>query len=276
MGIAKSHSVESMAARAFTRQSASFDQLFTTNPIVQYKRQRVRDHVQQWISPRSSILELNAGTGEDAVWFASRGHDVHATDLSTGMREQFLDKAALHETTGRISHELCSFTELGTLANKGPFDMIFSNFAGLNCTGRLDKVLADLPELLKPGGLVTMVIMPGFCIWEFLLAFRGKFKTAFRRLAGRNGTKAHIEGEYFTCWYYNPSYVIRHMPAQFELVSLEGLCTLVPPSYFENFPSKRPLLFEWLKKKEFNLKSRRPWRSVGDYFIITFKKKTDN
>ena len=56
-----------------------------------------------------------------------------------------------------------------TFDRKGPYDMIFSNFAGLNCTGELDKVLASFSSLLKPKGIVTLVLLPGFCLWEFLL-----------------------------------------------------------------------------------------------------------
>jgi hypothetical protein len=118
--------------------------------------------------------------------------------------------------------------------------------------------------------------MPKFCLWETLLLFRGKFETAFRRIFSRKGVKAHIEGEYFTCWYYNPPYVIHHMGNIFELLAVEGLCTLVPPSYLENFPVKRPRLYNWLKRKEDRLKSKWPWKNMGDYFIISFRKKTES
>ena len=57
---------------------------------------------------------------------------------------------------------------LQTLKNKGPYDCIFSNFAGLNCTDKLDQVLAGFDELLKPGGMVVLVILPRFCLWESL------------------------------------------------------------------------------------------------------------
>src|SRR3569833_2300535 len=109
----------------------------------------------------------------------------------------------------RISYELCSYTNLNELKNKGPYDLIFSNFAGLNCTDELDKVLSSLSLLLNPGGLVTLVILPKFCLWETLLLFKGKFRTAFRRFLAGKGAKAHIEGVYFKCWYYDPSFVIR-------------------------------------------------------------------
>ena len=264
---------EQIAERAFTKQSAVFDDLYSDNLIIRYKRQRVRDHVQQWIKPTSNILELNAGTGDDAIWFARQGHMVHATDISKGMQEQLAEKTDREGVAAKITNEICSFTQLENLRSKGPYDLIFSNFAGLNCTGELDKVLRSFSPLLRSNGVVTLVILPRFCLWEMMLLFKGKFRTAFRRFFSPRGVKAHIEGEYFTCWYYDPSFVINHMKDGFELLSVEGLCTLVPPSYFENFPDKRPSLFSWLMKSEGKLKTKWPWKNIGDYYIISLRKK---
>jgi len=268
------HSVNEQAAeKAFSKQSAIFDETYSSNIIIQYKRQRVRDHLRQFLKPNSKILELNAGTGEDAVWFAQQGHTVHATDISKGMQEKLVEKVHQNKLEVQVTNELCSFTELQQLENKGPYDLIFSNFAGLNCTGELDKVLHSFSTLLKPNGLVTLVILPKFCLWESLLFLKGDFKIAFRRFLSSKGVKAHIEGEYFTCSYYNPSYIIKNMKDSYELLSVEGLCTLVPPSYLENFPKKRPSLFNWLKEKENKRKGKWPWKSIGDYYIISLRKK---
>jgi ubiquinone/menaquinone biosynthesis C-methylase UbiE len=69
------HSVHEQAAeKAFSKQSVIFDEIYSSNIIVQYKRKRVRDHVTQWLQPNNKILELNAGTGDDACWFAEQGH----------------------------------------------------------------------------------------------------------------------------------------------------------------------------------------------------------
>lgn len=268
------HSTNEQAAeRAFTKQSAVFDEIYSANLIIQYKRQRVREHLQHFLEPNSKILELNAGTGDDAIWFAEQGHAIHATDISKGMQEKLAEKVREYKLGKQVTNELCSFTELQTLVSKGPYDLIFSNFAGLNCTGELDRVVRSFSPLLKPNGIVTLVILPGFCLWETLLIFKGKFKTAFRRFFSKKGVKAHIEGEYFTCWYYNPSYVIKIMKDSYETLSIEGLCTLVPPSYLENFPTKRQSLFKWLQQKEDKWKGKWPWRSIGDYYIISFRKK---
>lgn len=265
---------EQSAATAFSRQSVVFDDLYSGNTIIRYKRERVRKHVEQYLAPNSSILELNSGTGEDAAWFAQQGHSVHATDISAGMQQILQNKVVALGLTSKVSTELISFTQLENLQQKTTYDMIFSNFAGLNCTGDLDKVLNSFSPLVKTGGVVTLVILPKFCLWEFLLLFRGKFKTAFRRFFSSKGVKAHIEGEYFKCWYYNPSFIKKQLHKDFDLLALEGLCSLVPPSYMEGFAEKHPALYSFLRSKEEKWKSSWPWRNIGDYYIISLRKKT--
>ena len=265
---------EQSAELAFTNQSKVFDQLYTANTIINYKRSRVRDHALQFLPPNSAILELNSGTGEDALFFARLGHRVHATDISTGMQQELKRKVAANKMEQSISAEKCSYTQLDRLQNRGPYDLILSNFAGLNCTGELDSVLPSFDSLLKPNGVVTLVMLPKFCLWETLLVFKGKFRTAFRRLFSNHGRKSHIDGVYFKCWYYNPSFIIKRLKAQFDLLGIEGLCTLVPPSYIEGFAEKHTVMYKFLKTKEDKLKSRWPWKYVGDYYIISLRKKS--
>lgn len=264
---------EQAAAAAFSRQAPLFDELYAGDIIIQYKRKRVRDHVLQWMQPGSSILELNAGTGNDAIFFGQQGHIVHATDISSVMQSRLKEKVKLQGLESSVSHELRSYTDLENLYNRGPYDLIFSNFAGFNCTDELPKILQSFDNLLKPGGIVTLVILPKFCLWEFLLLFKGKFKTAFRRFSGRKGSKAHIEGEFFRCWYYNPSFIKRNLKDSFNVLSTEGLCAVVPPSYIEKFAEKHPRAFRFLKTREDKWKSKWPWKNIGDYYIITLQKK---
>jgi ubiquinone/menaquinone biosynthesis C-methylase UbiE len=264
---------EQKAAAAFSRQSAVFDEIYSGNTIIQYKRKRVWDHINQFLKPGSRILELNAGTGEDAIYFAGQGHSVHATDISEGMLGKLREKVNERGLNEKISAEICSYTELEKLKHKGPYDLIFSNFAGLNCTDDLRKVLLSFEPLLAENGLATLVIMPPFSIWETFLVFQGQFKTAFRRLNSKNGRKARIEGVYFNCWYYKPSFMREVVKGKFEVIELEGLCSIVPPSFFEHFAEKHPKLYRFLCKWEGRLKSSWPWKYIGDYYIITLRKK---
>ena len=283
---------ETETARAFSKQAEIFDAYDAGNTINQYKRQRVREHVLRYmdaahtggaatgvagnaeLEPERVILELNAGTGIDAAYFAGKGYRVHATDIAEGMQEKLREKMRRQGLTDRVTTELCSFTALDTLRQRGPYDLIFSNFAGLNCTGELDKVLRSFAPLVKPGGQVTLVILPGFCLWETLLFLRGRWRTAFRRLiSGSKGTQSHVEGHYFRCWYYSPSYVVRALKDSFDLLSVEGLCTIVPPSYIEHFAEKHPGAWRLLRVLEEKWKTRWPWKYIGDYYIISFRKR---
>lgn len=264
---------EIQAAKAFSKQSILFDRIYSGDTIIQYKRERVRTHLQQFLKPASHILELNAGTGEDAIFLAEQGHTIHATDLSEGMQERLQQKVHNSGLSAKVTNEICSFTSLETLKAKKLYDHVFSNFAGLNCTNQLDKVLHSLSPLLKDNGIVTLVILPKFCLWEFLLLFKGKIKTAFRRFAGKKGASSHIEGEYFRCWYYNPTFIKKQLDKEYDVVLLEGLCTIVPPSYMEGFAEKHPRLYSFLCRIENRWRYAWPWRSIGDYYIISLRKK---
>lgn len=263
---------EHLVATAFSKQSQKFDDIFSHNTIIQYKRSRVRDHFLQYLQPKSSILEINCGTGDDAIYFAQHNHKVHATDISKGMQQVLQQKIVAYNLQSNISNELCSFTELKSLKNKGPYHAIFSNFAGLNCTANLVDVLHSFNELLIEEGIVTLAIMPKFCLWETLLICKGQIKIATRRFINRYGSKAHVEGEFFNCSYYNASYIIKHLKPNFKLLSIEGLCTFVPPSYMLGFAEKYPSLFNFLKNIEDKVKTKWPWKYMGDYYIISLQK----
>lgn len=265
---------EKQAAAAFDKQAPVFDQIYAGNTIVQYKRKRVREHVEQFVKPNSKILELNAGTGEDAIYFAQHGHQVCATDISPGMQAKLSEKIRIAGLEHRVTQEICSFTDLKNLRQQGPYDLIFSNLAGLNCTNELDKVLRSFKPLLRKDGIATLVILPKFCLWETMLLFKGKFKTAFRRFFSSQGRRAHIEGEYFRCWYYNPSFIKKVLKNDFDVLSMEGLCTLVPPSYIENFAEKHSTIFKLLVRLEDKWKTKWAWKFIGDYYIISLRKRT--
>src|SRR5882762_5022726 len=106
MSVPSHHINEEQAAAAFTKQAVKFDAMYANDTIIKYKRERVRDHVLQFILPQSDVLELNSGTGEDAIWFAQQEHSVHATDISEGMQQQLLQKAKALQLQQYISTEL--------------------------------------------------------------------------------------------------------------------------------------------------------------------------
>ena len=252
--------------RAFSKQSEHYDVDDEANPILKTWRAQVYNHVNRFIKPNSSMLELNAGTGIDSCYFARQGHHVHATDLSDGMVKILQEKSADASLQGRLTYQQCSFENLAQVESK-KFDYIFSNFGGLNCTYDLNRVTKHFPSLLKSGGYVTLVIMPPVCLWEILSLLKGN-KLAFRRFQ-KNGTKSNLEGEHFQTHYYSLGAIRKAMGVQFRLVRSEGLGALSPPPSKPDFPSMHPLIYNGLVKVDSALRNSFPFNRWADHLIVT-------
>lgn len=253
--------------KAFTRQSFVYDEYEEENQILKWMREQVRKHALSFLNPGDKILELNGGTGLDAIFFAHNDIFVHSTDISQGMIEQIRKKVNDHNLSHKITFEQCSYTELNKIKNS-KFDFIFSNFGGLNCLSDLGEVTKFFPELLRDKGRVCLVIMPRVCPWELAMALKAKFKFAFRRLRA-SGAIANLEGVQFPTYYFNSKDIIRALGQNFDLVKLEGLAVFTPIPQMENFPKKFPRLTRFLNKFDESLSSYFPFNRIGDYLILT-------
>lgn len=263
--------IQETPAKAFSKQSSSFDQIEEENPILQYMRKRIHEHCLSVFPANANILELNCGTGIDAVFFAKQGMKVKATDIAPGMIHTLNVKIIERQMEGKISTHLCSYTELPEFSER-PFDVVFSDFGGLNCISDLQPVVDGIKRNLKPQGIVTLVVMPKVCPWELLLALKGNFKVAFRRFK-KGGAKSHLEGEFFKTFYFSKAYIQRVFGEEFSMVKLEGLCSVVPPPYFEFFPKRLKTSFRFLTKVENAIRFTYPFDRVADHFIITLRRK---
>lgn len=259
---------------AFSRQSEGYDAYDQSNPILLWMRQRVYNHVFEFLKPGERVLEINAGTGIDAVRFAQYGCTVHATDLSEGMIRQMRKKITAAKLENSITTEQLSYTELNRISN-GPFDYIFSNFGGLNCAPNLRLVTQHIDDLLKPGGRLTWVIMPKISPWEIAAALKGHLRYAFRRLH-RGGARAHVEGIYFQCYYFNVSDVQKALGDRYQLCQSEGLGALVPPPHRMDFAVSHPDIYAYLKRAEERYSTSWLLNHWADHVIWTFQKKTKN
>jgi ubiquinone/menaquinone biosynthesis C-methylase UbiE len=257
------------ASKAFSAQAVHFDEDEKLNRILKWMRKQIYQHEEELLLPHSKILELNAGTGIDAIHFAGLGHSVFAIDNAPGMIQQMQKKIYDNHLEDRVYCTLCSFTELQKLPTV-QFEHVFSNFGGLNCIRDLKVVTQQLPRFLKPGATITFVIMPSICPWELAQAFRGKLRLAFRRLS-RNGASAHIDGYTFRSYYHSPAEVIKSFDTRFVFVKLRGLASLSPPPYFETFPKRYPLLYNALTRWDERFAAYFPLNRWADHFIITMK-----
>ena len=257
--------------RAFSKQSAHYDAHDEANPILRDMRKQVYSHVEYFLKPNSHILELNAGTGIDAVHFLSLGHRVHAIDISEGMIEEIRKKQHRYGVSDALTFERLSYQRLDLLAGR-KFDHVFSNFGGLNCISDLSVVATQLPQLLKPGARITLVTMPPVCPWELITVLKGR-RNAFRRFR-KGGVTAHVEGEYFDTYYHSLQNIMEAFGSDFRLLKSQGLAVFTPPPNHAAFPEKHPLIYKGLRKVDEMLRNWNPFNRWGDHIIVTLELDT--
>ena len=253
---------------AFNKQSLHYDSDDIQNPLLQAMRGQVYSHVSKFISAPCQILELNSGTGIDALHFVRQGHRVHATDISEGMIEQIKKKINHFQLQDQLTAQQLSYDQLDQL-NVHKFDFIFSNFGGLNCINDLSKVTKNLSAIMNPGGYVTLVIMPPVCIWEILTILKGN-RNAFRRFESK-GVIAHVEGHHFRIWYHSLRSIRKAFGKNFKLVQHEGLAALSPVPHVPGFPSKHPGLYKVLQRTDAAVRNYFPFNRWADHIIVSFQ-----
>lgn len=257
--------------KAFTHHSKNYDEVNEENKILKWMRNSIYNHVNKYLRVNDTILELNAGTGIDAVYFAKKGHKIHCTDISEGMLKKLEGKIKIEKLENLISIQLLSFSELDKIEGK-TFDYLFSNFGGLNCTNNIKQVTSQFKSLLNKSGRLTLVILPKICPWELLLIFKGIFKTAFRRF-NKNGVVANIDGYKFNTYYYSVSEIKKTLSDDFNILDTQGLASISPPPYLERFTNSFPKIYKKILFLDEKLSRIFPFNSWADHFIITAELK---
>src|SRR6202034_944486 len=104
------------------------------------QRGAVWDALGDAFEPGAHILELNCGTGEDALFLARHDISVVACDGSQGMIRTAWKRMQGEEPDAPIQFELLPTEHLAQLHPSTLFDGALSNFSGLNCVSNLNQV----------------------------------------------------------------------------------------------------------------------------------------
>ena len=133
--------VQDQALLAFDSIAASYDDLFTHSLIGRAQRGVVWDALLDTFEPGAHILELNCGTGEDALFLARHDISVVACDGSEGMIRTARKRQQQEAPDAPIHFKLLPTEQLAELHPGHSFDGVLSNFSGLNCVSHLDPVV---------------------------------------------------------------------------------------------------------------------------------------
>jgi SAM-dependent methyltransferase len=264
---------------AFDVIAPAYDRTFTCSRIGRAQREIIRRELDHVYRPGQRILEVNCGTGVDAVYLASRGMDVLACDVSSRMIEQACNRADAMRSLlrGEVQFRVLATEDMGELQHEGMagnFDGAVSNFAGLNCVADLSAVARNLGMLLKPGAPLLLCLFGRFCLWEVLWYLgHARPSKAFRRLRPQ-GTTAHLaEDVSVSVNYPRVRELARLFAPEFRLKRWRGVGISTPPSYLESLALRFPKLFDGLAKLDLPLGFCPIFRAMADHVLLVFERR---
>ena len=129
-----------LAPSPFDALAETYDADFTASAIGRMQRSRVWFFLTPILNKAGrslKILEINCGTGDDAIKMAAMGHTITATDASASMIQKAKEKMNRSSNPSAVEFIICPFDQLENVFAYEKFDLVFSNFGGLNC---IDKI----------------------------------------------------------------------------------------------------------------------------------------
>jgi SAM-dependent methyltransferase len=248
----------------------TYVQDFTGTGIGETRRQAVWRRFAKIFLPGQRLLELNCGTGIDAVHLARQGIQLVSCDISARMIELARQLAASTSTSELIDFKVLPNEEIFSLEGEDVFDGAFSNFCGLNCVEDLDAVARDLTRLVKPGAPLLLCMMGRFVPWEIAwFAARGELRKALRRLR----RKDFRSGEAGSVRIHRPSVqeMTRIMSTGFRLRRWGGIGIAVPPTYTEYRMRHFPRMIRGLAGIDHLIGNLPIFRRMADCVLLEFE-----
>jgi ubiquinone/menaquinone biosynthesis C-methylase UbiE len=268
-----------MNSLPFDSIAQDYDQTFTHTLVGQLQRQRVYWHLTHLLAQHKikEVLEFNCGTGEDALWLAKKNCHVLATDNASEMINVAGKKIDnQHPSLSQnIDFQTLSLENLNQLPQNKAFDLVFSNFGGLNCIApdTFQKWANSIAKYVQPKGYLCLVILGRFCAWESLyFLLKGNWTAAWRRQK-----KGFVEAQLdqntkVPIWYYSPKTVAHYLKNDFKTIKIQPIGFALPPSYLNPFFQPKPQLLDFLNRIEKRLGHQTIWTNFADHYLILLQK----
>jgi ubiquinone/menaquinone biosynthesis C-methylase UbiE len=253
----------------FDNYAVEYDAHFSMGVVGLAQRNIVHKYLQKILSKEKKVLEINCGTGEDALFMSPRCKEVVGTDIS-GEMIRVAQKKIQNLNNCKLS--VLPIQRISSLDRK--FDLIFSNFGGLNCLNQTEikNFARDSSRLLENGSELVLVIMGRKCIWEtFYFWFKGESLKARRRR--QESVKAEVSGSEFEVYYYSPREIKELFNDQWLLVSVRPIGFFIPPSFLDPFFTRHKLIFFILRFMDSLVSHLSFLSNYADHYLIHLERK---
>lgn len=251
----------------FDKYSVKYDDHFSHSKIGKRQRLRVWHYMKKHHSSTKKILELNGGTGEDARFLLKQGHSVYYSDGSTEMLKIAKQK---NEDQTQIEYTIIDLKKLDDVELNNRFDIIFSNFGGLNCISQnqLQQIQSFAERHLSENGRLILVIMPQNTILDKWYRVLKRRRTITR--SPSIPTSVNIETEQINTYYFNYE-VIEAAFLNFNVMRKKIIGYF--PSYLEQGLLKSNILWYMLSPIESFFSFFDSLVNYADHYLIELKLK---
>lgn len=260
---------------AFDSASEEYDFTIGGNFINVWIRERSIAEVLAVARPDDVLLEVGCGTGTEALRISKRVAGVVATDISPGMVSILRTKVKARRLSGKVVPLELAAVEVGRAAGhlKGGKARVAYSFNGaLNCELELDRFVAELREVMEPGGFFVCSVRNRLCIEESLV------QAALLRFRGMSPRKKQpkmvsVGGMDIPAYYYYPWEFARHFRGSFEVTKQLALPAIIPPPYLNDTYVKVRSRLKILEYADSSLADRFPFNRFGDQTLFVFRLK---
>jgi SAM-dependent methyltransferase len=244
-----------------------YDNRFTRTAIGTLMRNAVWNRCALRFAAGSRVLEMNCGTGEDALWLARRGVRVVATDASPAMLQVAQQKLADTAAGGSVRFQHLTWEDLDAL-EETPFDGALSNFGGLNCVADLRNAARALAKQLRPGATAILCVMGPVVPWEWIWFLgRGDPRRAFRRLRRGGAMWSGI-----AIRYPSSAKTSRAFAPEFRVLRVSAVGALLPPPYTEKRLGRYPRMIAALDRVERRFETLWPLPMLADHYLLELER----
>ena len=244
----------------FDDVAASYDETFGRSPAGRLFRFRLAERIAEAVPRGSSLLDIGAGTGEDALWLSSQGFQVSGIDASGGMVDRTRAKISRTRHPVNFQHaDLLSFSSLTS------FDAVYSNLGAMNCIPLADWARA-LSPLVRRRGRAFLVLMGRRPLPEFVR----DGQAAWRR---RQESMVRIGSGSIAVHYPSVGAIANALRNDFRVERTETFGIIVPPSTMDQWPRRHSIAFGLCASIEKIVARRRMLCGFSDHFLVELSRR---
>lgn len=191
----------------------------------------LEEHVLPLVPQRGHFLDAGGGTGRWTSYVAQSRPDLVGVllDLTEQMMQVARDKAAARGFSDRVSFVASDLADVSSALAGQSFDLAFNFHNVLGFVDDPEQVVADIGQLLSPGGLLVSFLPSAWHAAYFNISI-GELDEAERAFAGRGRFTSQMPDMHL----FDLARIDRmHAAAGLELQVVSGFPSLIYPGYQE-------------------------------------------